>query len=369
MDAFSPFPIDDLHEALGSHATKLPPIVLDRRPARRHRRLRVCSGGAAVIAYPMNVGGRPLHAGRAFIPVTFECTILFAALAAVLGMLALNGLPQPYHPVFNVPRFALASRNQFFLVHRGAPIRIRPRTTTRSSSRALQPQRGRRQLRTDGAIVDVALVARPCSRSAVAACRQDMHDQPKYSPFAAVDVLRRRRVGAAARRRTPSRAAICTTTTLLYTGKVQRPATRPSSRSRSTAELLDRGQERFNIYCSPCHGRTGDGDGMVVQRGYRRPPSYHIDRLREAPVGPLLRRHHQRLRRDAGLRAQITPADRWAIIAYIRALQLSAARDDRATCRPTIARTARRRDAMAASRCADRRRPRLPTLARTSGNS
>jgi hypothetical protein len=114
MDAYSPFPIEELHHALGSKPTRLPLIVLIGG-------LIGCIGGytleywSSVIAYPLNIGGKPLHSWPAFIPVTFECTILVAALSAVLGMLALNGLPMPYHPVFNVARFALASRNRFFL--------------------------------------------------------------------------------------------------------------------------------------------------------------------------------------------------------------------------------------------------------------
>ena len=114
MDAYSPFPIEELHEALGSRHTRLPLIVLIGG-------LIGCIGGYAleywssVSAYPLNIGGKPLHSWPAFIPVTFETTILVAALSCVLGMLALNGLPMPYHPVFNVPRFALASRNRFFL--------------------------------------------------------------------------------------------------------------------------------------------------------------------------------------------------------------------------------------------------------------
>jgi hypothetical protein len=114
MDAYSPFPIEELHHAIGMHHTRLPLIVLIGG-------LVGCIGGfllqywVSAVAYPVNVGGKPLVSWPAFIPVTFECTILGAALSAVLGMLALNGLPQPYHPVFNVPRFALASRNRFFL--------------------------------------------------------------------------------------------------------------------------------------------------------------------------------------------------------------------------------------------------------------
>jgi hypothetical protein len=114
MDAYTPFPVEGLAEAIGFTRNRIPLIVL----------IGGLLGGAgayfmmwysATIHYPINVGGRPFHSWPAFIPITFELTVLAASFAAVLGMLGLNRLPMPHHPVFNVPSFALASRNRFFL--------------------------------------------------------------------------------------------------------------------------------------------------------------------------------------------------------------------------------------------------------------
>ena len=114
MDAYTPYPMHELTEALGIRPTKLPWVVLAGGVVGCATALGMM-WFSATIHYPLNVGGRPLASWPMFIPITFELTVLFASVAAVLGMLGMNGLPMPYHPVFNAPRFALASRDRFFL--------------------------------------------------------------------------------------------------------------------------------------------------------------------------------------------------------------------------------------------------------------
>jgi hypothetical protein len=115
MDAYSPFPIEELSEAVGFHKTRVPLIVL----------IGGIIGGLTgylmqyylmAVDYPLQIGGKPFNSWPQYIPITFEMTVLFASAAGVIGMLALNGLPMPYHPVFNVPRFEHASSDRFFLV-------------------------------------------------------------------------------------------------------------------------------------------------------------------------------------------------------------------------------------------------------------
>ncbi len=153
------------------------------------------------------------------------------------------------------------------------------------------------------------------------ACRQDMHDQPKYTPLRQSDFFADGRasrpvpLGTVARGHLRDREAF-------YEGKI---GGKPVDQIPFplTREVLLRGQERFNIFCAPCHDRLGNGLGMAVRRGFRRPPTYHTDRLRQLPVGEIFDVITNGFGAMPDYSAQVPPEDRWAIVAYLRVLQYS----------------------------------------------
>jgi mono/diheme cytochrome c family protein len=152
-------------------------------------------------------------------------------------------------------------------------------------------------------------------------CRLDMHDQPKYRPYRASDFFADQRSARPLVEGTIAQGHL-DDDELLYSGRSGgQPASVFPFAIDQTA--MQRGRERYDIFCSPCHGLTGAGDGMVVQRGYRQPPSFHIDRLRQAPPGHFFDVITNGFGAMPDYAAQVSVRDRWAITAYMRALQLS----------------------------------------------
>jgi mono/diheme cytochrome c family protein len=156
---------------------------------------------------------------------------------------------------------------------------------------------------------------------ALTGCRQDMQDQPKYKYLRPTEFFPDGRSARPVLENTVARGQLHEDS-VFYTGMVngQPTADFPIEVNR---QVIDRGQERFNIYCSPCHGQLGNGLGMIVQRGFKQPPSYHTDRLRQAPVGHFYDVMTNGYGAMWKYSAQIEPRDRWAIAAYIRVLQAS----------------------------------------------
>jgi hypothetical protein len=165
-------------------------------------------------------------------------------------------------------------------------------------------------------LLAAALLALP-----LAGCRQDMHNQPKYRPFARNPFFADQRASRPLVEGVVARGHLDEDEAFFQGVSGGQPvATDPLGYGR---EVLERGQERFNIYCSPCHDRTGSGEGMIVQRGYKQPPSFHDPRLRAVPDGYFFQVMTNGFATMPAYAAQVPARDRWAIVAYIRALQLS----------------------------------------------
>ena len=153
------------------------------------------------------------------------------------------------------------------------------------------------------------------------ACRQDMHNQPRYKPFAATDFFGDGRSARPVVEGTVARGHL-RIDKARYTGKVDGEDVTEFPFAITRADLV-RGQERFNIYCSPCHSRIGDGNGMVVRRGFRQAASYHTDKLMKAPIGHFFDVMTNGFGAMPSYGSRVEPDDRWRIAAYIRVLQFS----------------------------------------------
>ena len=152
-------------------------------------------------------------------------------------------------------------------------------------------------------------------------CRQDMHDQPKYRPLRGSELFADKRSARPLVEGTVARGTLREDAPY-YAGKTKDGFVTELPVP-VTAQLLERGQTQFQVFCAPCHGRTGRGDGMIVRRGFKQPSSYHVDRLRQMPIGYFYDVITIGFGAMPDYAAQIAPADRWAIAAYVRTLQLS----------------------------------------------
>jgi mono/diheme cytochrome c family protein len=191
------------------------------------------------------------------------------------------------------------------------------RRAARDAARGTRVERPGTTLRR--ALASLVILAGAVS---LTACRQDMHQAPRYDPLERSPLFADQRSARALVEGTVARGQL-RDDKVFYTGKQpdgQLVGTVPVPVDRA---LLLRGQDRYNVYCSPCHGRTGDGNGMVVQRGFKAPASYHTDRLREQPVGYFYDVITNGFGAMQDYSAQVAPRDRWAIAAYIRTLQFS----------------------------------------------
>ncbi len=353
FEAYSPFPVHGIDAAMGRRRTRLPWLVLGGGMAGGIGALllqwwtNATSYSTELQGYPFVISGKPLFSLPASIPVAFELIILLAALAAFVGGLALSGLPEFFHPLFRSAKFRRVSTDAFCLSIEAADPKFDESATAEflqsvgagSSEVILQPasQRKLPGLLTGGVAVLMALALLP--PLAIATYRYtkktsprlhpiaDMDAQPNYLPQQASPLFADGRA-----MRLPIAGTIAVDQDLdddhLLLGQINgQPAT--TFPMPVTPDLMQRGRERYDIFCATCHGLAGDGDGMTSKRAWDReepkwvrPLSIHIETVRQQPVGQLF----QTITKGGSTTmpsyaSQIPVRDRWAIVLYLRALQ------------------------------------------------
>lgn len=363
-DTHSPYPVHGIDEAMGIRRTRLPWIVLALG-------VLGCVTGLALVwwtnatdptrfgfvpthfqGYDFIVSGKPIFSLPANIPVIFELTVLLAALGAVFGMLAMNNLPWFHHTLFSVPRFRRVTNDRFFVTIDAGDPRFDPAKTEQflaslggvAVERVVEPPPSDKLPRGLVIALTVLVCLAPLPLLLAARARltkspqprihiiQDMDNQERFKAQQAALVFAD---GRAARPQVPGTIARgdWPKDPHLHAGKVGDAwATTLPPQVEITEPFVRRGQQRFNIYCAPCHGLGGAGDGIIAQRafdldtpGWVPPTSMFSELVLEQPDGQLFHAITKGVRTMPPYGDQIRPADRWAIVAYIRALQRSQA--------------------------------------------
>jgi len=350
-DTFTPFPVHGIDRAMGIKMTRLPWLVLGAALAGLSLAIWL-QWWTNAVDYPWIISGKPFWSLPANVPIMFELTVLFAGITAMVGMLVMNGLPEPAHPLDLKRRFARATDDKFFLLVETRDPRF-DEVLTRSLLEKSHPaaledvpedRTTSAQIPTGliyGLIVLTAIAVVPFALFAKARTTKsrntrihaiaDMDSQPKFKTqrenliFADGRSMRDPVAGTVAQGQLRDDDA-------LYLGKVNGAWARTfPSQVTPTAELMDRGEQRFGIYCAPCHGQSGEGDGMVHLRasklgqGWVQPSNIHQQYIREQPVGQLFNTITHGIRSMPAYGPQISAEDRWAIVLYLRALEKSRA--------------------------------------------
>lgn len=346
-DTYSPFPVHGIDPAMGIKRTRLPWVVLA---------MAITGGTTALVVqwwtnavdYPFLISGKPMWSVAANIPITFELTVLFSALTTFFGMLIFNGLPKPSSPLDRVERFGRATDDKFFLVIETADPKYDEGSTRKlleethadvvelvpddPSSPNLPPKL------IYAIVIGIAFSLVPFGL--FANWRESKSSKPQYQLVHNMDFQQKFKAQAVnpffedkRAMREPLKGTVAVGQLRddphFFEGKVAGGfADTFPSQVEVNAATMARGEERFGIYCAPCHGLDGQGDGMVhrhafaLKEGTWVKPSNMVEaRIAEKPVGELYDTISNGIRNMPGYARQIQPADRWAIALYVRALQ------------------------------------------------
>lgn len=352
-DTYSPFPVHGIDPAMGIKRTRLPWVVLCLGLTGTTTAFTV-QWWTNAVDYKWIVSGKPLWSVPANVPIAFELSVLFAAITTFVCMLLFNGLPRLSSPLDRVRRFARASDDRFFLVIEAADPKYDEQSTRSllegTTPVAVEVVPGDEHLSSDrvpkgivyGLLIAASVALIPFGLFAMA--RNSLTETPQYNIVPNMDYQAKYKAqrkneffkdsdSRAERLQVEGTVAVgeLRVDAHLYEGKEGNAFARtfPASIPLDEATMA-RGEERFGIYCTPCHGLTGDGDGMVHRRAFAlgegtwvKPTNINEPKVAQTPVGELFNTISHGIRNMPGYARQISPEDRWAIILYMRALQRS----------------------------------------------